>query len=262
MKKNVSWLTKLFQKKWPLLAIGFQLLCSQKPAKAIQFDVFFDRNPSVSVSSPSPYNPSYNVGGGYVRFDGSGSDGDYQLSSLSNLVFEFNVAMNPGSPTGFTTLNQSNFFQNSQDLSIRIFNGGKSALFVGSPIPYIAGQPAAWVMSNPMYGTDPNASREVQLNPSLAVYNNQNGPRTSSSWIGFEPGYFANRYSSSAFSSLDTGAGFWDAQVGSYAMVVHNDSQPVPAPLPILGTAVAFGYSRKLRQRIKLNSSVKSNRIS
>lgn len=29
------------------------------------------------------------------------------------------------------------------------------------------------------------------------------------------------------------------------------DEVPIPGPLPILGTATAFGWSRRLRQRIK-----------
>ena len=42
---------------------------------------------------------------------------------------------------------------------------------------------------------------------------------------------------------------------GGFAYLGPNlnllQTQAVPGPLPILGTAAAFGYSRKLRKRIK-----------
>jgi hypothetical protein len=37
---------------------------------------------------------------------------------------------------------------------------------------------------------------------------------------------------------------------------VQFDSTPVPGPLPVLGAAAAFGYSRKLRKRIRGSRSV------
>jgi hypothetical protein len=42
------------------------------------------------------------------------------------------------------------------------------------------------------------------------------------------------------------------ASIGRWAYV----ALPVPGPLPALGAAAAFGFSRKLRQRIKVNKSV------
>jgi hypothetical protein len=44
--------------------------------------------------------------------------------------------------------------------------------------------------------------------------------------------------------------------LGSYRIQVDVDRPAVPGPLPIIGAGVAFGYSRKLRGRIKL--SIKS----
>ncbi len=43
-------------------------------------------------------------------------------------------------------------------------------------------------------------------------------------------------------------------------LTVINPNIPVPGPFPILGVAAAFGYSRKLRQRIK-SSKQKANSI-
>jgi hypothetical protein len=35
-----------------------------------------------------------------------------------------------------------------------------------------------------------------------------------------------------------------------------NDDTPVPGPLPVFGAAAAFGFSRKLRKRIKVSKAV------
>jgi hypothetical protein len=43
---------------------------------------------------------------------------------------------------------------------------------------------------------------------------------------------------------------------GRWAYVDPVYPLPVPGPLPALGAAAAFGFSRKLRQRIKVNKSV------
>jgi hypothetical protein len=46
------------------------------------------------------------------------------------------------------------------------------------------------------------------------------------------------------------------ANIGRWAYVDPAYPLPVPGPLPALGAAAAFGFSRKLRQRIKVNKSV------
>ena len=46
------------------------------------------------------------------------------------------------------------------------------------------------------------------------------------------------------------------ASIARWAYVDPAYPLPVPGPLPALGAAAAFGFSRKLRQRIKVNKSV------
>jgi hypothetical protein len=54
------------------------------------------------------------------------------------------------------------------------------------------------------------------------------------------------------FSSLDR-SGFWGPVLDNVTVVsnVVNITESVPGPLPVLGAAAAFGFSRKLRKRIK-----------
>jgi hypothetical protein len=49
-----------------------------------------------------------------------------------------------------------------------------------------------------------------------------------------------------------TGNGIQSVQ--STYFVAQDSTSPVPGPLPILGAAAAFGFSRKLRSRIKLSA--------
>ncbi|MEA5443247.1 hypothetical protein [Cyanobium gracile] len=59
----------------------------------------------------------------------------------------------------------------------------------------------------------------------------------------------------------------WKADLGVLTAVTNNFTQgpdvappeSVPGPLPILGAGAAFGYSRKLRSRLKLNGSKSSS---
>ena len=62
------------------------------------------------------------------------------------------------------------------------------------------------------------------------------------------PAVFANPALSGA--SYLNGVHEW-----AYASVVNLPVVPVPGPLPLFGAAAAFGFSRKLRKRIKLASA-------
>lgn len=213
-------------------------------ASAVQFDILFDKSPSLSASSPSqPYNPAYQVGSGYIRFDQSlPADGDYAIDQLSNLAFKFQVS--PAVLTDKDTLLKSS------NLRLRVYNGGQNALFWGTQVQGVF---------------DLGSSSSIQFSPSLAAYSDPAGPYASAAWIGFQPyaasptsdpsywNNFPNKYSSSAFSSLTSNNGYWDQQVGSYTMVRH--AEPVPAPLPILGAVAALGFSRNLRRRFRTVSS-------
>jgi hypothetical protein len=57
--------------------------------------------------------------------------------------------------------------------------------------------------------------------------------------------------------SFTTGMPTWTFD--NFRLTTDNQStkQPVPSPLPFYGAAVAFGYSRKLRMKIKTNSKTK-----
>ena len=77
--------------------------------------------------------------------------------------------------------------------------------------------------------------------------------------------YFAgtptiNNISSNIFTSVSSGPG----AVGNSALTLSGDvyltytytnPDPVPGPLPVLGAGAAFGFSRKLRQRIRSSAS-------
>lgn len=45
-----------------------------------------------------------------------------------------------------------------------------------------------------------------------------------------------------------------DSTFGAGVAVISNFSAPVPGPLPLLGTAAAYSFSRRLRQRTRLGS--------
>ncbi len=49
----------------------------------------------------------------------------------------------------------------------------------------------------------------------------------------------------------------------SYQLIINSSSGPVseavPGPLPVLGAAAAFGFSRKLRKRIKRSANLVSS---
>jgi hypothetical protein len=61
---------------------------------------------------------------------------------------------------------------------------------------------------------------------------------------------FTPSITSSTFSTtLTPSAGVIDQFTSRY---IQSDPTAVPGPLPILGIGAAFGFSRKLRKRIKL----------
>ena len=62
------------------------------------------------------------------------------------------------------------------------------------------------------------------------------------------PAVFAN-------PALSTGSYPYTVNEWAYASVVNLPAVPVPGPLPLFGAAAAFGFSRKLRKRIKLASA-------
>ena len=69
------------------------------------------------------------------------------------------------------------------------------------------------------------------------------------------PAFFANPALSGA--SYPYGVNEW-----AYASVVNLPSVPVPGPLPLLGAAAAFGFSRKLRKRTKRSTNAVSTNYS
>ncbi len=68
--------------------------------------------------------------------------------------------------------------------------------------------------------------------------------------FSFVPGFFDV---GEAFFTYDLAAFGGQAGAGniSYTKVGQSDVSPVPAPLPLLGAAACFGYSRTLRKRIQ-----------
>jgi len=52
------------------------------------------------------------------------------------------------------------------------------------------------------------------------------------------------------FSPSSAGLTFFDFGTGFQSYTLSATTEQVPGPLPILGAAAAFGYSRKLRNRI------------
>jgi len=109
-------------------------------------------------------------------------------------------------------------------------DGGPNGFTVVGGLPVTEyGNATTWV------GTDPNGNTLSFLNLN---------PATSACFYDINPqncGPYTGR--------LDFVAG------GRIEGPVQFASTPVPGPLPVLGAAAAFGYSRKLRKRIKFSRS-------
>ncbi|AFY28283.1 hypothetical protein [Cyanobium gracile] len=100
-------------------------------------------------------------------------------------------------------------------------------------------------------GDDPNASVIFDNGVFLGLeYSVDTLPAFS-----FVPGFFDV---SEAFFAYDLDAIGSQGGAGSLAFtrVVTPDTSAVPGPLPLLGAAACFGYSRRLRQRIQRTAAV------
>lgn len=69
-----------------------------------------------------------------------------------------------------------------------------------------------------------------------------------------------NLYSAVWTLTAPNGGGFFNnaLTIGSsqlYLTYEYNDANPVPGPLPVLGAGAAFGFSRKLRKRIRSSAA-------
>jgi hypothetical protein len=53
------------------------------------------------------------------------------------------------------------------------------------------------------------------------------------------------------------GASTFTYTSGTEQIIVRNNPAQAPGPLPLLGAAAAFGYSRKLRNRIQKSTSAR-----
>ncbi len=97
---------------------------------------------------------------------------------------------------------------------------------------------------------DPNATVFIDNGVFLGLdYNIDTQPAFS-----FVPGFFAV---DEAFFSYDLVPGTGQGGIGSltFTRVVKPETSAVPGPLPLLGAAAFFGYSRRLRQRMKVSSN-------
>ena len=76
--------------------------------------------------------------------------------------------------------------------------------------------------------------------------------------FSFVPGFFdvgdASFTYDLAASAAQGGAGNI-----TYTRVIRPETSSVPGPLPLLGAAACFGYSRRLKQRIKISIAPKSS---
>lgn len=168
-----------------------------------------------NVPNRLPLDPPI-VGTGTFSFDGNPGPGSFALSTLTNFNFNFDFDI------GFTFTN-ADLNTNPSDVLVEISTVGSefSLNFTGNSDPF---------------------------NGSLA-FTNASGPFA----ISFEPGapgidrpelYFTLQLDSDEFFG----------NFGSYQATTQVPSPlptPVPGPLPLLGAGAAFGWSRKLRKRIK-----------
>ena len=109
----------------------------------------------------------------------------------------------------------------------------QATLSITSPNLTFGGNNSGWYIYND------GSTSKVQINTS-------NGGLNSSTWqnlISNNSGQYSITYSRMAFDSVTVGG-------GNQGTVTYS-ATPVPAPLPILGAVAAFGWSRKLRRRIR-----------
>jgi len=78
--------------------------------------------------------------------------------------------------------------------------------------------------------------------------------------FSFVPGFFAV---DEAFFSYDLVPGTGQGGGGSlmFTRVVKPETSAVPGPLPLLGAAACFGYSRRLRQRLKVSGNTQNSSL-
>ncbi len=70
--------------------------------------------------------------------------------------------------------------------------------------------------------------------------------------FSFVPGFFDASDASFTYD-LDAAAARGGAGFLTYTRIGRPDVSAVPGPLPLLGAAACFGYSRRLRQRMKIS---------
>ncbi len=143
-------------------------------------------------------------------------------AAVVNYTFDILIDSGPLQPNSYS----GTFSYNSQTLNLTDF----SFLFEGTPYDE---------------SDDPNASVVIDNGVFLGL-EYAFGPQPAFSFV---PGFFDV---GEAFFTYDPipGAGQGGAGSLTFTRVVRPDGDAVPGPLPLLGAAACFGYSRRLKKRI------------
>jgi hypothetical protein len=108
-------------------------------------------------------------------------------------------------------------------------------------------------------GTNPPSFTNQNRGPYFAFYDDYDGPLSpltysDSYWWSNGGNVSSNPASTTISASLN--------RTWAVAVLNNNNNTPVPGPLPVFGAAAAFGFSRKLRKRIKAKTNPVSSTFS
>jgi len=150
------------------------------------------------------------------------------------------ISLSPGSAQAFGVN------VGGQDWDVSTFTGTYDAKTSKFALPANGGV-MPWWGSNLLFS---QFTSSVGLNFGLPNFNNNFGP------------LFAYLLNPNILGVASTGVGSIPPSSSVVWAQATLNTIPVPAPLPILGAAAAFGFSRKLRKRIKRSGNAVSSTYS
>ena len=238
-------------------ALAALALAAQQPA-ATAASTDYRNNPlaPTSVSADSL--------GRYI-FDGQ--VGKNPAVNSATCLAETNVATPPYNCADYITINIPSGFAISK-INLDYYDSTDDRAFIAfqSGNQFTAGQTGAGLLAYNHFGwrglcaTGYGSLRLANTNnptPPSATYNCTNGTNTDPVSTPTTTNLLTQLNAASPVpGSLGSGDyTFWIQQIsGDSRYTITVQSAPVPAPLPVIGAAAAFGWSRRLRRRLRATS--------
>jgi hypothetical protein len=183
-------------------------------------------------------------------------------SKAATLKWSFQLNYSNGSSASGFFLTPGNAFTPDQTYTITGIEGSQSGVSITGLSPRRVAVESQTPENTPSNSFFWNSSNTVQSTSQGIAFNlNGNDPNDGGAIMlveayGAAPGVFSEvngwKYS---FGTTDSGTTFSNTPGGVSSTSLTPDSiipdpQPVPGPLPILGAAAAFGWSRRMRHKL------------